>query len=940
MKNWFVIFIFLLSFFNGNAQNGTLSGVVKDGEFNDVLPFANVSLKNSEKGTTTDFEGVYELSVQEGTYVVVFSFMGYENLEVTEVIIKENEVTTLNVTIQAQAAQLKEVVITASQAKNTEASVLHIQKSSVKIMDGLSAQSMKKMGSSNLVSAVKSVPGVSVQGGKYVYVRGLGDRYTKSILNGVDIPGLDPDKNTIQMDIFPTNILDNIQILKSATADLPADFTGGVVNIITKDIPVRKQLTITLSGGYNPDMHFNTNYLDYRGSSTDFLGFDNGVRALPFPATTTIPNPAANNNTLLEGYTRDFTPTLAAQTTKSLMDFGFGFNYGNQFTLGTRKLGLVSTFNYKNETDFYSGFKNGTYLKPEENDEFELRSDRTQIGDLGKNNVLLSGLVGFSFKTDKSKYKFNIVHIQNGESRAAFFNQETDISNVINVTKDNLEYTQRAVSNLLLTGKHVSEDASFTTEWKVSPSLAKNQDKDVRITTFIYDEDTETYSISSDASFPTRIWRDLEEINNVSKIDFTKKYKLFAKDAKVKFGGLHTYKNRQFGISNFDFSFRAVDPRDLNGDPDAILSPENIWTPETNQGYYVRGNFEPANTYDSSQNIGALYVSNEFKLSENFKSILGLRAEHFSMNFTGQNNSGSLVYTNQEVISTFDLFPSANLIYTLKDNTNIRMSYSRTTARPSFKEVSVVQITDVLTGILFIGNIHLKPSYIHNLDTRFEIYGKKSELVALSGFYKSFKDPIELVAYKPNTPNEFQPRNAPEAAVYGIEFEARKNLGFINTSLEKLSFNVNASYIKSAIKMDKTPGQEYESRQLNARVGETIRDTRELQGQSPYLINAGLSYANTAKAINSGVFYNVQGKTLQVVGINTNPDVFTLPFNNLDFNFSKSFGIDLKNTITFKANNLLDASRKSVYQSFGAADQIFKERKPKRAFSLSYSYKF
>ncbi|MGB5384000.1 MAG: carboxypeptidase-like regulatory domain-containing protein, partial [Lutimonas sp.] len=215
------------------AQKGTLLGVIQDKEFNDVLPFANVIVKGTNNGTTTDFEGAYELTLEPGNYIIVFSFIGYETIEVTDVVINPGKVTELNTSLGPLSNQLEEVVVSVKTQENTEASMLDVQRRSVNLLDGMSAQSFKKVGASNLASAVRNVPGVSVQGGKYVYVRGLGDRYTKSILNGVDIPGLDPDRNTVQMDIFPTNVLDNVQVVKSSTADLPADFTGGMVNIIT-----------------------------------------------------------------------------------------------------------------------------------------------------------------------------------------------------------------------------------------------------------------------------------------------------------------------------------------------------------------------------------------------------------------------------------------------------------------------------------------------------------------------------------------------------------------------------------------------------------------------------------------------------------------------------------------------------------------------------------
>ncbi|MCK0161502.1 TonB-dependent receptor [Allomuricauda sp. F6463D] len=921
------------------AQTGTISGKIMDGEFNDVLPFANVMIKGTTIGATSDFDGAYSLEVEPGTYTVSFSFLGYTTQEVTGVVAGENQTVSVNATLQPAASQLDEVVLTTTVRKNTEASVLNLQKNSVTLMDGLSLESIKASGASNIASAIKRVPGVSVQEGKYVYVRGLGDRYTKSILNGMDIPGLDPDKNTVQMDIFPTNILENVIVLKSASAELPADFTGGVVNIVTKDFPTQKQMSFSASMGYNPNMHFQDNYLSYNGGGTDFLGFDDGTRELPISPNADVPSPSnQQDNDKLEGITRSFDPTMAAEQQNSRPDFSLGFSYGNQFDVGENKLGFIASLDYKNTTTFYDGFENGIYQKAPESDIYDLRFDRRQRGDLGTNNVLASALAGLSYKTGKSKYRLNLLHIQNGESQAALFEQRTEISNAIDVIKDNLEYSERAVSNLLLSGKHTSENASFVTEWSISPTLTNVQDKDVRLTTFIINPDT--YTISSDAGFPTRLWRDLEEVNAVAKLDFSKNYTLFGNKSIFKFGGLYSYKQRDYSIYNYNIAFFNYTTADLDGDPNAILADETIWTTENNSGSYVRGNFQPANSFDSEQNTMAFYVSNEFKFADKFRAILGLRAEQFTTYFTGQNNSGTEVYDNEKTIDVLDFFPSANLIYEFKENTNFRLSYSRTTARPSFKELSIVQIPDLLTGILFLGNLDLQPTYVDNFDFRFEVFGDKAQMVAISSFYKKFTDPIEIVAYDITAPNQFTPRNAPSATVFGVELEARKNFGFISEGLENLSVNLNLSIIDSKIDMARGENQEYESRQIFARDGETIEDSRQLQGQSPFLINAGLNYDNTEKGLETGIFYNVQGKTLEVVGFGQNPDVFTQPFHGLNFNFSKTIGKEQRSKISFKANNLLNDNRESLYESYGATKQNFSFREPGVSISLGYSLTF
>jgi len=939
MKTKFILFLFLSFFLNFlNAQKGTLTGTVKDAEINDPLPFASINVKGAEIGTTSDFDGLYDIPLNAGTYTIVFKFLGYETIEITEVVIKSDNVTNLDISLKPSSGTLEEVVITAETAKNTEASILNVQRRSVNLLDGLSAQNFKKLGASDLAAAVKSVPGVSVQGGKYVYVRGLGDRYTKTILNGVDIPGLDPDRNTIQMDIFPTNILDNILVIKSATADLTADFTGGIINIITKGYPTKAAYSISISGTYNSKMHFNNNYLDYSGGGTDFLGYDDGTRSLPMSPYQPIPN-TFDNSTLLTDLTRRFSPTMSAQTTTSNMDYSFGVTAGNRFVIGknNNKLGYITSFSYKNETKLYKEAENNIYRKDPDVSAIEMPLNRSQKGNLSENIIILSGLVGLSYKTDYSKYKGTLLHIQNGESTAGLFIQNLKFTDFVTFKKDNLAYTQRAITNGLLSGTHINEDASWKTEWKISGTLSTIYDKDVRTTAFQVEDDN--FSIAQNNE-PRRIWRNLEEENYVGKLDFTKKYELTKKAAKLKFGVYGSYKQRAYNI--YTFRIGLAGPTSIfNGIADNILSEENLWTVSEPEGSFVRNTsvVEPANSFEANQINIAGYISNEFKIGEKLKTIAGLRIEKFMLNYTGQNNTGTIIFDNESIIDKLDFFPSVNFIYGLTDNKNIRLAYSRTTARPSFKEASIAEIFDPLSNTIFVGALangtELNPTYINNLDLRFEFFGENAQMFAISGFFKSFTDPIELTYFQQDT-ESFTPKNLGSADVYGVEIELRKNLSFLSPSLEKFKFNINASIIKSELKMGV---DELTLRQNTARIGETVNDTRDLQGQSPYLVNVGFDYDNTNLGLQTRLFYNVQGKTLEVVG-GINPDVFTMPYNSLNFTLNKTLGKEKNANINIKITNLLGEVKESSYQSFNAQDQVFKLRDPGTSISIGYSIKF
>ncbi|QNJ97717.1 TonB-dependent receptor [Constantimarinum furrinae] len=939
-----LLHFFITFFISGLAfsQSGTISGKINDGEFNDVLAFANVIVKDTQKGTTSDFDGIYALELEAGTYTLVYSFVGYQTQEITDISVEAGGTTTINVTLNASAGQLDEVVVTATARQNTESAVLSFQKNSVVLLDGLSVESIKKSGASDIASAVKNVPGVSVQGGKFVYVRGLGDRYTKSILNGVDVPGLDPNRNTLQLDIFPTQILDNIIVIKSSTADQPADFTGGVVDIVTKDIPGSEQYSLSIGLGYNSDFHFKNDYLVDAKSGTDYLGFDDGLRDNPIPSAQEIPLPQQNGE-VVEILTRRFENTLAAQREKSLMDVNFSATAGNSFDIGENKLGFLASLSYRNETAYYDEYIDGQVFRLDDQDSsvLELRPDRTQTGEVGNNNVLISGLAGLSFKTEKSKYRINFLHIQNGESEASIFRQSNRVNNSNDIKKDNLIYTQRSISNMLFSGKHSLDEGNWTIEYKLSPSLALVYDKDFRVTPFRVTIDPETneeiFTIEpSESGDASRYFRDLEEVNLSGKLGIDRKHQLFGYDAKLKFGGAYTYKQRDFSIEKYSFPLINIASTIFGGDPDALLSEENIYDAETNSGVYVREDSNESDAFDSEITIGAAYISEEFKINNWFNAILGVRFEKYDLIYTGQNQQGD-IFDDTTIIDKSDFFPSANLIFDLNEEADkkIRTSYSRTTARPSFKEASLAEIFDPINSTFFIGNIHVQPSYIDNFDIRYEKYGEGGDFFAVSGFYKSFKDPIELSFIRGAT-GQFTPLNLGDAMVFGGELEVRKNLGFI-TGLSNIDLNVNLSLIES---QQEYSTDERSSRLDNLRDGETLDDNRQLQGQSPYLINIGFNYEDEDSGWQGGVFYNTQGKTLQIVGSEDIPDVFTLPFHNVKLNISKRFGENNQSTIGLRFENLLDDDIESIYESFGATDQIYSKWNPGQKISLSYSLTF
>ena len=945
MKNKlnYLLPLLLLITFNSFSQFG-ITGTVIDGDFNEPLPFANILVKETGEGVTSDFDGKYSIELPKGSYTLVFSFVGYETKEITNINVSDADYTVTDIVLNSVAQGLEEVVVTVDAKRNTESSVLEIQRKSASLLDGISAQAFQKIGANDIASAVKNVPGVSVQGGKYVYVRGLGDRYSKSILNGVDIPGLDPDRNTIQMDLFPTNMLSNVLVIKSARADLPADFTGGVIDIITKDFPAKQEFSISASMSFNPDMHFNDNYLSYEGGQTDFLGFDDGTRKdkifNTFLGNAYDPrlNATTTGLTTINHISNQFNPQMAPNNDTSGMNYNFGVSYGNQFNFDNgHSFGFLGSLSYRKEQTVFENTQDNIYNFSPNRTELSFEENRLQTGTIGGENIIASGLFGMTYKTNASKFKFNALHIQNGESTSGRFRQLTRFSDFIDFNKFNLEYNERSISNGTLSGLHNLTESQFKVEWTLSGTQAKVHDKDVRNTTFQDEEGIYSFQENTE---PKRIWRTLDEYNLVGKVDLTKRFTFLKEDAVLKFGAFSSLKERDFSIAQYSVSSNFTSERDwanYGGDPNQLFNPVNLISPTNDSGTYINPQTtirQDANIFNARQQNLAAYVSNEFNISPKLKSIIGFRFENYQVFYTGENSQLGQVFNDEQIISENNLFPSTNFIYSLTDNKNLRFAYSLTTARPSFKEASIAEIYDPLSNLFFIGNINIKPTYIDNFDLRYEAFGEDAQLFAMSLFYKNLTDPIEIGFVAASTSN-YKPLNLENANVFGIELEVRQKLSNWIAGLRNFNLNFNGSYI---ISDEKYSEDELKLRTLGLRDGETLGTSRPLQGQSPYLINAGLDYNNTDKGIRGGFYYNVQGKTLEVVGDGFYPDVFTMPFHSLNFNFTKQFKNNT--SLTLRVRNLLDDERESLFEGYGGTTEYFRLRHIGRSFSLGYSIKF
>ena len=946
MKNLASFLLLALASLGLSAQDkGFIRGNIGDGQFGGPLIGANVTIPaQSGVGATTDFDGNYSISVDPGTYEVKVSYISFADKIYKDVVVKAGEVTTIDAVLEMASQEVAMVEVVAEVRRNSEAGVLMEMKNATVVTDGLSAQSFRKVGDSDLSGAIRRVTGVTVQDGKYVYVRGLGDRYTKSVLNGMTLPGLDPDVNSVQIDIFPTAVLENVAVSKTFSPDLDGDFTGGLVNVVTKKFPDKKSTQLGLSFTYIPGQHFNKDYISYTKGKADWIGFDDGTRKLPIDGTADVPLEVYNDPEL-ESITRSFNPELAAKKKFAFMNTSLTFNHGNQVNKDDgRTFGYNAVFRYANERNFFAGFQSNDYLKRVSDSDNELEKQRARVGDVGRENVMWNALLSGSMKKGNNSYTATLLYNQSSESTAAQRTNQDFEQNQATLVEDILTYTQRSLGNFQLTGSHrVGGLAELS--WGNSFSVSRVYDPDFRETR-ISITDGDTALTTGNGAGIDRFWRNLLEFNEAFRFDA--KIKLH-ENISLKVGAAETIKIRGFSV--FSYKHRPNNLSDVSIDPDWYLADENIWSadpssPNFGDGTFTIGNYQPANQYDARQFISAGYIMAEQKVGNKFNFVYGVRLEHTLMKYDGVDQNNTIRYLDEETLNDISILPGLNMVYKVTDKMNLRAGYSRTIARPSFKEKSEAEIYDPITKRTFSGNLDLEITNIDNADLRYEFFIGGKDMISLSGFYKRFDGHIELVSFE-TAPDNWKPRNSGIAQVFGGEFEIRKGLRPHTSSkfLQGLFFAGNVSIVHSMVDLtsvlvDNNGKTELQLREENARAGETISKFRRMSGQSPYAVNASISYDFPDDRGAVSLAYNVQGDQLTIIGSGRVPDVYTISFHSLNFNAYVNLGEKRNSRLTLRLQNLLDDDRTLVYRSYEAEDQIFTTFKPGVSIRLACRYSF
>ncbi len=899
-----------------SQQTGNIYGKITDKSDNEELIGANVLVVGTTLGASSDIDGNFNIKgLNEGSYTIKISYISYNSVTVENIFVKSGSSIKVDVSLESTTTELQEVLITAEALKNSETSILKIQKNSANIVDGFSGELIKKNNSSDGTDILKRMTGVTISEGKYAFVRGVGDRYNNTLLNGANLPSTDPEKKSFSYDIFPANLIESIITAKTFTPDKPADFSGGLVQISTIEFPNKFNSEVSLSSGINTQTSFK-DFASYSGGKTDYLGIDDGTRKYPDIIGSDKVTRGNYSDQKLKDITSAFSNNWKLNSDKAPINGGLKITTGDKFDLSAQDvLGYIGSFSYSNSfttTEMQKNF-------------YDFSGPRYSYKGMNySSNVMWSGMLNLSYKFGlTNKLSLKNLYNQNADDESIVYTGDYRYADQYREITS-LRFVSRSLFSSQLIGEHQFDFVNgLNLDWTFSYSRSDRNEPDAR--RYVYsrsiEEPTDPLRFQLDQSLATRYFGDLVDNDYNGGINLN--FKLFENPElpKLKVGALYNKKDRVFDARTFGFKNL---PGGIFMQEDSVLqlSVQDIFQPQNVSSTFVGINeiTKASDSYSSNQKVAAGYFMFDTNVFEQFRFVAGTRFEYSNQVLNSFSQTGQIITVNNIYR---DWLPSINLTYLLNQDINIRLAYSNTLARPEFRELAPFSYFDFIQSELVQGNPNLKRTIVKNYDIRFEYFPQGGELIALSLFYKRFNDPIEeiLTASSSNEPIRSY-ANAISADNYGIEMEVRKSLGFISESINKFSFVGNITLIKSSIK-------------INSEANGFQQNERPLQGQADYIFNLGLYYDDFDFGLNSSLVYNKVGSRIAKVGTSDLGNIIEKPIDVIDFSISKKLLSSLALKLSVK--DLLNQEKKFIQQLPGG-DRISELNKTGRNISLELSY--
>lgn len=949
-----------------NAQTGKINGKIVDAKTGETLPGATVLIEGTTKGVSSDFDGNFSLTgLEPGKYTIIASYITYDNKKFIDVSVKANDVTDFNITLdQSNSQTLNEVVIQAEMNKENTNTVLVMQKNNASVSDGISSESIRKTPDRTTSDVIKRISGATIQDNKFAIIRGMSDRYNAAYINGAPLPSSESDKKAFSFDIFPANLLDNIVILKTATPDLPGDFAGGVIQINTKSIPEKNSQSISIGGGYNTQTTFK-NFKTYKGGKTDWIGLDDGTRGIP----GTLPSTRNFSQDKLDqiDYAKSFNYDWSLQNKKAMPNMNLQYSLANVGKIFKREAGSIFAINYNNNSSTISRNKRDF---SEQGENYEVVKNSDYRDTLFTNQILASVLWNLAYKIHPNHQVGlkNLLSI-NSEDIVQTRQGALEINNNKWEKASARIFTQNRIYSVQLNGDHYIEKAKLKIKWVGGYSDIKRSLPNLRIMRYTkssIEQNIESDSIPYTASINTintttsdnggtMLFTTTKENIKSAKYDVSKIFKIKNSQHDVKIGGNHIFRDRSFEARLFGYGmYRKNSSLTANTDL-LLLDDSHIFVPENmgiidgpgkkDGGFLLVEATTPKDSYKASAMLHAGYLSIDSRVFEKFRFIYGARVESYHQKITYFLQPDTATVQDSTVI---DILPSINAVYSVTDKINIRLAYYKTVSRPEFRELVPYSFRDFSNGFSVNGNTTLVRAKIDNYDIRAEWFPGAGQIISASGFYKRIINATEMAIDGAAQIKSLTYVNVPLVENTGLELEYRFKLSTLlrNDSskvFDNITLYTNFAYIKSKVDVSKIIGAGAE--------------TRPLQGQSPYIINAGIQYLDAEKGWGTSISYNVIGRRIIIVGASAEPDYYEAPRHVLDFQLSKTFKqtfeikLNVRDILSqrqiwyqdINKNGKLDKGSESDNQNLThtyKTDNVMFNAKLAPTISLSFTYKF
>ncbi|MCB0447112.1 MAG: TonB-dependent receptor [Gelidibacter sp.] len=910
MKQFIIVFVLLTSSFIIGQTNGSITGKLIDKEYNDEpLPFANVLIKGTTTGTTSDIEGLYIFeNLNPGDYVLVFSFVGYETQEIP-VKVDAGKVTTVNISMGASAASLDEVIITTTTRKESEAALLLDQKKAVEIKQSIGTEELTRKAVTNVEQGLNKVSGITTVQDRGVFVRGLDDRYNFLLVNGLPLASSDPDNKIIPLSYIATSIVGSVDVFKTFNSSIYQDFAGATFQINTKQIPSKPETVFTLGFGLNTNTTLKDFYSDDSGD-LEFLGYTGDGRGVPVQygqnaefGYTATPSESA------QMFDTSWTP----EKSKAPLSTRFGISHGQSIYKDDKNnLGFYFSLDYRNSFSTRQGVERA------------LNSEGSAQQDFATTNYEFatqkSGLFSINYKRSSNfNLLFNTIYLQNTSNfirEAQGLNDNfTQLNNRDFYIRD-IKYTENDLISFQLLSDYSWADKKHQLSFGGSFGIGNNNIPDRRVLRAAGSGEDAEY-ITTNGIDPFKFYQELENINGNAKLE----YQIgFQKDEEAdKYKTLVKVGYNADAIK-YDFFNRIITVDQNSTQPLPNLNtndPQAFFDQGFEDGYlFYTNTADPTAKSRINQYINAGYLD----FSKQWDKLLvqaGARVEYAFREIIYREPLNSIQDPYSKIeYDPIDVSPSLNIKYALNDKSNIRFATSKTVTRPRLREIlpTVFQDGD---GNQVIGNPDLINSTNYNADLKFEIFPSNTELLALTVFGKLIQDPIERLSRSTSVGYRTFFDNFDEAQLYGLEIEAKLNIGntFKVDALTDFTFGFNGILMNSKATADVN----------NPNFAAVTNKERKLQGASDWGLNADLGYNlvdndHTNSSIN--FIFNTFGKRIYAVGVEGADEIYEKPIKQLDFSWNTEFNKRIG--VRLNVRNILN--EKTLFTQDATQDIMFPNR--------------